>query len=426
MRQILARVSGWLRNRGHNLRLSSLVLLSALAGVLIGLSLQPSWRGPAPCPDDRSDCTVAESWDESISPLGIEPIFPPAEDVNVGDVFVVLTAENEKSNTSALLARSTKIAHIDMSQDIEDAYSKLPIFPDTAPLPDKEGLPRPQIAAPEGVSVFKAKTPRSTLPLIAFPEFSVQHSRRLGGAVSWAGRIIGLGRSDDELETVSIPEAETYGVDATHALARLDDFCNDAGDLCTDNTARRLLSYLVGKKEVCKVADLCTDNTSRRLLSYLLGQNEMCKESKYVNSIAISLVDRVYLTRSIVQERSAESTAGVQAKILVKLQGQLDQVNEQIQTFSQKKQDETGSNPATSGSSPEALSAQQQALEAERQRLERLIQDASGAVPGVATSAVVTGGNRIALHHMFIRPLVIGIRAVHIQPPAGKGASICP
>ncbi len=151
----------------------------------------------------------------------------------------------------------------------------------------------------------------------------------------------------------------------------------------------------------------------------------------YVNSIAISLVERVYLTRSIVQERSTGSTAGVQARILVKLQGRLDQLNEQIrmlpqpQSDQQQKQGDTRNGAVLPGSNPEVLSAQHQALEAEKQRLERLIQDASGTFPGVATSAVVISGNRIALHHIFIRPLVIGIRAVHIQPQRRKEDNLC-
>ncbi len=125
------RFFSWLRNRRRGLSLVTVAFLAGLAGILIGLSLQPRWRGPAPCPADQPDCTVAESWGESITPLGIEPIFPPAEDVSVGDVYVVLTAQNERVQSSALLGRSMKITHIDMSTDIEDEYRKLPVFPDT-------------------------------------------------------------------------------------------------------------------------------------------------------------------------------------------------------------------------------------------------------------------------------------------------------
>jgi hypothetical protein len=57
------------------------------------LVVRPFGKNPIPTGDD-----IAEGWSDSIGRLGLTAVFPPDEDIYVGDIFAVVSDEDKKSN----------------------------------------------------------------------------------------------------------------------------------------------------------------------------------------------------------------------------------------------------------------------------------------------------------------------------------------
>src|SRR3990170_2050415 len=96
------------------------------------LAIIRPWEDPLPPPEDASAL-----WSESVSRLGIEPLFPPQEDFHVGDVYVVISAYDEADGTTRekspdrpLLRKSAKIGHLDL-RHISIDTGRAPVFAQT-------------------------------------------------------------------------------------------------------------------------------------------------------------------------------------------------------------------------------------------------------------------------------------------------------
>ncbi|HEX8665906.1 MAG TPA: hypothetical protein VF744_17975, partial [Beijerinckiaceae bacterium] len=74
---------------------------------------------------------VAREWNSTIGRLGIEPVYPPQEDVTVGDIFLVVTGDNSGNISEALPGRALKVWHTDLTKELEDTYKGVYSFPDT-------------------------------------------------------------------------------------------------------------------------------------------------------------------------------------------------------------------------------------------------------------------------------------------------------
>ncbi|MBB5052785.1 hypothetical protein HNQ36_002759 [Afipia massiliensis] len=330
-----------------------------------------AFRWVSPAPEEKS---VAQQWNEAISRLGIEPVYPPQEDISVGDVFVILT-EDALGNVEKepLAGRAMKLWHIDMTEKLERAYSEIYRFPETAD-PPSEGKPW-KFAAAEG-SVFKSKSPRTDLPLVLFPGFTIASTRSADLSGSWAqGFKTALGGSAaSALSTeVKIAAAETYGLSTLVSEAALEKFCTDAvyGVVCTDAGARRQMSIIVGNKIYDEVKDPASGRSKPRF------------------SVEIALVTRVFLARSI---RTTIRRAGS-----ANATGSATEGDAIIPANSPKAEN------AKPGDAPPDLLAKQPAA----------IVPGS---PGVVTSLQFGNSSIISTVETLQRPVAFGYRSVRWQP----------
>ncbi|MCK1654670.1 hypothetical protein IVA88_24955 [Bradyrhizobium sp. 149] len=255
-----------------------LALVGFLALLVFGFF---AYRWVAPVPEEK---TVAQQWNEAISRLGIEPIYPPQEDVAVGDVFVLIT-EDALSDVAKepLAGRALKLWHMDLTEKLEQTYAEMYRFPET-PDPPAEG--KPWKLASSTASVFKSGSPRGDLPLVLFPGFSISSTRNatLGANSSeWFGGMFGGSASSETTTEVRISAAESYGLPGLVAEAELIKFCADAvlKVQCTDAEARKQMSIVVGGKIFEQVEDPKTKKLKPRF------------------SLEIALVSRIFLTRSM-------------------------------------------------------------------------------------------------------------------------------
>ena len=314
----------------------------------------------------EADDNLIADWNRTISKLGIEPVFPPEEDIYVGDIFAVVTKDRynddtDKSNSShlqkkALAGRAVKLDHFDVTDIIKQYYSQLPIFADTTTRPVSERDVWAQL--PED-DMFDHQSQRKTLALAAFPGFSIKHSKAASSdaSSSWLGRLrLSLERNDSE--EFQIPFAETYGLPTMLAAGILERYCTDpfTGDVCLDSNLRKHLSFVLG------------DSVQERLAP---GQD-------FRFNVEIELVNRVYLTRAINRRRGEGSS------------------------------NELGSGPKDAPPTANAGQANQAAQLTGTSQASR-----SPETPiEIRSSFKSEGGSDVSLDRTFQRPVVFGYRAV--------------
>ena len=177
---------------------------------------------------EPTDKGVIAEWNETIGRLGIEPVFPPEEDIYVGDLFAVITADKRPNSKDTrrqpLLNRAIKLTHIKMSDDLETYYQALPLFSETAKRPSSPE--EPWVETPKPGGVFVGTRTRELLAITAFPGFAIRHGRTAAGGLSaWSAGLFGASQQDSDIIEVKIPFAETYGVPSLVASAKLADYC---------------------------------------------------------------------------------------------------------------------------------------------------------------------------------------------------------
>lgn len=378
-------VSG--RTRKHLVRATG-ALLFVLACFGAWVLVQAGTPPPDPAPDTSS---IARAWNRTIGQLGIEPVFPPEEDVHVGDIYAVITRGDV-----AFLGRAIKLTHVDMSAALAATYSKLPTFPNTAKRPNHDEDFWEQ--TPSEGDLFKSG-PRRTLSLVAFPGFSVRRARDAEAGVTtgggWIAGLFGAGRNSQEVEEVRIPAAETYGVGALLAAGQLAAFCEGPmSGVCTEAGARNVLSMQVGDDIWKPEVDADTGQPTGR----------------YAMGVEVALINRVYLTRSIVHLRGSNDARGTAAGIAARLNDALDRSPTAPTTSGEARAD------ARRGATDPDRAALHAALEDQRERIKAIAADLSATLPGGVVSVAAVDSKQVALKQTFPRPVAIGFRAVRWMP----------
>jgi hypothetical protein len=265
--------------------------LGPVAGGLGSIALAAGILWILPLADERPTNDIIADWNRTISRLGIEPVFPPEEDIYVGDIIAVVTedhlgdtplrADGKKatptlSADNPLLNRAVKIDHYDMSSILKEFYEQLPVFSTstTRPATDRE------IWDQKSDSAAFVPAEHKTLALAAFPAFTIKTSNTGSGDLSIP--LIGklrFSRGQSDSEELEIAFAETYGIPTVIAAAILDRYCQDpfSQAACVEGNVRKHLSFVMGDD----------------VTALLPGTN------RYRLEIQLHLVYRAYLTRAI-------------------------------------------------------------------------------------------------------------------------------
>lgn len=353
-----------------------MTLLGFLAVALIFL-FQPFGSSP-----DTTAENVAAAWDEGIARLGISPLYPPAEDFYVGDVWAVIadvqtpgmdnsTAQPAQFEATTLLGKSVRIGYIDLRGEIRSAKDGQPVFPDTA---DYKGDDKVHQEA-----LLEIDKPPSAdkiaLSLAAFPGVTITHKINTAASVGWGIGAFGLGRQNDELEQIRIPIAETYGAPVGAAFNRLDEWCAEPKThiFCSDVYARHILAYAVS--------------------NHVLDQTN----GKYNLQIALQFIYRVFMTREI------DHTQVVSGDLAANFQFNAKQAEHTPAA--------TEAKPAKTGEP--AFSALPESDDANK--------------PASTSAVALANSTQIGLHEVFQRPLVFGYRAITVNlVPTSSGTAPSP
>jgi hypothetical protein len=379
----------------HWLRWSAGAGAAVLVFAAAAVGIARFTKAPAIPADTNS---IIDEWRATMQRIGLDPVYPPQEDVFVGDVYVVVTWDNDMPQKSPLVGKSVNVARIDMNKALQQAYRSGYTFPDSTARPQAEGAPWLQQAAPG--SIFESGAERKNLPLVLLPGFTIARARQASAGGGWLtsafsalGAVEGEGQSTVELK---IPYAETYGVPSLVASQYLDDFCKDPASrgVCTHQGARNELLSNVGSEVTDRVK--CPGPAA----------TAPCLEEEkrpYRLDVEIVLINRVYMTRSIETVTRSSSNFGAQAKATVKIAEELRQM-----------QAAAPAAPAANAS-PVEIDATRRALEDQKARLEALTAQLSAA-PGASAGMRSGDASSISITQNLQRPVVIGYRAVKRAP----------
>jgi hypothetical protein len=390
-------VPDWLKIWGRRAVVITIVIL-AVVGLV---NLVRFFVSPPNTILDGEARTVAANWTTSVGRLQIEPVYPPQEDIYVGDIFAVITRSDDKLITGQILAdHAIKLWHVDMTDALRKTYADVPVFPVTLPRPARTGDIWPQ----QGTDDLFAKGGKKALSLVAFPGFSVSHSRAATAGISsgqsvvgWLSGLFGISRDDEEVEQLLFPAPETYGVNAIDAQVALTSFCTNARtrEFCKNSAVRKMLSMVVGSEIWRPEIDPNTNKPT----------------DQYATEVELMIVKQVFLTRSIVQVHTADSNSGQAARLVAKLKEISDQPAPAAPAT-------PAPNPAALPSPPQ-VGADANVLDEQRKKmlqLRAMLDEVGQSAPGGNITALSADGSKIALNQDYPRPIAIGFRSVHQLP----------
>jgi hypothetical protein len=324
---------------------------------------------------------VAAAWNDSIQRLGLLPLYPPAEDFYVGDLWAVIVpnddnAQKQQPDLSTLVGKSTRVQYIDLRQEMQEARQRQPIFSETMEVP-KLGASFRKVVSAEISDTPPANQIVTTLT--AFPGISITHRTRGTVSLGYSVFGFGIGRDNQRIEEIRIPVAESYGVPTVSAFARLNEWCQDpsTAPYCDDEHVRRLIALSVDNKVLA------------------------VKDGKYRTRIQLRLVTRVFLTREIQHRRSVVGAGSASGQA-----GADKPATSEMPT--------ANSSPSLNQRVMEAVASAAASPAAEA---------AAGQTSGVV-SFTTGNGSDIEISEVFQRPVAFGYRAITIdlQPLPPKGA----
>ena len=273
--------------------LPTLVWKAALVGLLVAVAFVAYiWVSSG----IAIDISIGDQWMEAVSRYGIEPVYPPQEDVYVGDVLAIVTEDATRDkNLGPLPARSIVLQHVDLSEALNLRYKDTFRVPDSMEWPGEGKIWKSEQM--QG-SIFAEKGPLNHLPLALLPDFAItasKSSKLTAGSLSDLAAKFGFTAEKDRTITFKIGGIETYGITALDGQDALDKFCDDRNTQleCQEKIARRRLSTIFGKSIFENVRDPRTWEVKPRF------------------SVELCLITRVYLIRRL--ETKIEDRSGARA-----------------------------------------------------------------------------------------------------------------
>lgn len=210
---------------------------------------------------------VSDVWIESMDRLGISGVYPPREDLYVGDVWAAITkAPNEGKFDSDVVLRATRIGHIDLKDQIE-------------------------IVCAYAGGTCNGSTPvsdESAHRIVGFPAFTIQHAQADSSAPTLGPISISLSRGKSDYDEMNIPSAFSYGADSAEVAIAIINFCSNS-----------------------KTAIRCKAEYVRRILSLAVTHDARVESGQKADyGIQLRVISRVYLTKLIEHKRTLGGDVG--------------------------------------------------------------------------------------------------------------------
>jgi hypothetical protein len=365
----------------------SVALVAVVAYILVRIN---------PLDDDEpktlTASDVAQAWNQSIERLGIIPVYPPQEDLRVGDIWAVVVKAPEKDeprttgkadarsvpkyDVTPLLGKSSRIERLDLRKEIVDGDKGRSIFPATAALAATTGY-RSSDPWEEENSTSKANSGVITTSIVALPFITINYAGKAGGSGSWGWFGAGGSEATQQIEQVRIKGVESYGAPGMDAYGRLDKWCKAKAFICEDDeVARRYLATAIDSK-------------------VLHVEKDASGKDQYTTRIELRLITRVYMTREIETSRWTVDSRGA----VVQLAPDPNKLDVRVSVDPGKPGD-AARDPAGAAALPGTAQAA-----------------ASTGSQSVKFSSLRSSALEVGINGVFQRPVAIGYRAITIELP---------
>jgi hypothetical protein len=354
---------------------------------------------------------VARQWSTMMRTYLLDPVYPPSEDIAVGDVYA-LDADDQPPDQFLHIRVGVKIGHVDLTADLHRYYAQMPVFPQTLVGPT-DGAPTHQLpvgmqVAADGKTltgvpgdVFGLRgapsSGHATLPLEAFPGFTIQNTNAQSVSASWPARmfdaVFGAARSHADATAISVRQAEGYALPAIAAYERLDEYCFDRDKYrvrCTAKILRNLLPTPPPAKP---------------------GAAPVV--AKHIN---VALVRKVVFVRQIDYHFDNATSAGAQGRLVAQLRAAAASAAVAVAVAnSAAARDSTvvAQSPPLGASDP-AKSAQDRQAALTALLTSTVDNLAKSSTPGVGFSLSAATEDGITLTQTFERPVAVGYSAVEV------------
>jgi len=359
---------------------------------------------------------VAREWSTTMRELAITPVFPPREDVQVGDIYMAPTAPNgeqEILDKKGFLPMGLWVSTARIKENVKKCYSDRISFPATV----KTSSDQPCSSSDNVFSDVDAKRMR----LVGFPIFmtTTLSEGSLSGLIPIEAISIAAaaGFRQGRRVTVSVPRAESYGIPAAEMITRL---------LITDDEKKKWGAQGAGGFEA-KDLELYLPKEQERILKSEPGWTN--KKYGYVR-----VITEVFYAREL--DIAIEYTRGAGFALDVRPAVTVPPVesgppaasgpNASQRDPSPDSQAGKAAPPADGkskppdGSNASAKTAELQFKEPTAQQIaaelnRQLDAGAARGTPGGGTRFVTAGSQGVGLRVTFERPIAIGYRGMLIK-----------
>jgi hypothetical protein len=307
---------------------------------------------------------------ESVLQLGITPVYPPREDIQVGDIYAV-----EAHTYDDYYAKNALVTHHSMTSQVGRYLKSRYQFANSSL--NGTNLAPPAKDAP-GNKSLPSLSDLSALPITSFPEIEVNSGVSVGVGGQPTGLLASFGLVAAKTLRMSLKYelVTSYEVFLEDGTAALYDFCTRVDRVLCTNVV--LSNYLNQK--------------------YQLGPSNPDR----VTSAGIMMVTKVYLARGITYTFNDAQLAAATALAVGK-----DGTTGTTPTVTQEMLD-----TATKAANPEVLTALAAIMAASTEA-------AKSAGEGAFKIAGITAST-VKIQEKFIRPVVIGYEAVSLTPSPEK------
>ncbi len=340
---------------------------------------------------------AAREWSLALREMQIVPVFPPREDVQIGDVYLVTADEMQTlesvdtaSGKSGFLPIGVQLDHVNLNTQLAAYYNARAAFPATV-LDRTDLTSAPQPTNPAGVWTGGDAT---RLRLVGFPEFlSATYSKGdLSALIPVEAVQVGLaaGFTKNKKVKVSIPVAESCGLPVATVLARYQ--AADGRKTHVDDLAKKMF------------APLMSDSTKGQAVGYI----RLITEVYYARVIDVSVYD-------------SKSRGG---QLNVKLP-----VPEGLPAARSGAGAGAGGGAAGGDATPTSTEVSMTPQQAAEELNKQLAASLASSTPGVNLKFVSAAEGSVSLRRTYERPIAIGYRGVvfpivHVEDVRSAGLAI--
>ena len=192
-----------------------LISRSLTSGVAAGILLLVLGTGLTGCASTPPGY-VAREWSKAMRELGITPVFPPREDLQVGDIYMSPSTPEREAvllDETGFVPLGLWVGTVVLDDPLDEFYSARASFP----LTPATGTSQP--TAPDEDNIFRSGDTRR-LRIVGFPMFmsATFNQGSLSGLVPTEAVSVAFGASlfGSKTINVSVPRAESYGLPAAN------------------------------------------------------------------------------------------------------------------------------------------------------------------------------------------------------------------